>query len=172
LISDLLQVPSGTATDKCAFFHCSQTWDMEQLLLAMDTSDRPTILIADDEPAIVRLITRCLPDGFDCLCAPDGVKALELVRGREIQVAVLDIRMPRLCGLDVARQLLARSAPPMVILVSASLPEPSSTGQRTIQQKVFACVSKPFCPIELQRTIAAAVAAHPGRSCPPAPVSG
>lgn len=145
---------------------------MGQLPLAMDAGDHPMILIADDEPTIVRLIARGLPDGFDCLCAQDGVEALDLARDRVVHVAVLDIRMPRMCGLDVARQLLARSMPPMVIMVSASFLELSSTGQWSIPPKVFACVSKPFCPTELQRTIAAAVAAHPGRSCPPAPVNG
>ena len=67
-----------------------------------------TILVAEDDSDIVELIELYLEnDGYRVLTAADGVSALELVRREQIDLAVLDIMMPRMNGYEAARQIRA-----------------------------------------------------------------
>ncbi|MEW2615497.1 response regulator transcription factor [Streptomyces sp. NPDC047880] len=66
------------------------------------------ILLADDHALVrrgVRLILDQQPDLEVVAEAGDGAEAIELARTREVDLAVLDIAMPRLTGLQAAREL-------------------------------------------------------------------
>jgi two-component system alkaline phosphatase synthesis response regulator PhoP len=65
------------------------------------------ILVADDEPHIGRIIKMKLEQGpFKVSLAYDGQEALDLVNGDDkVDLAVLDLMMPKLSGLDVLRQI-------------------------------------------------------------------
>ncbi|MEA2706312.1 MAG: two-component system, OmpR family, alkaline phosphatase synthesis response regulator PhoP [Gemmatimonadaceae bacterium] len=65
------------------------------------------ILVADDEPHIGRIIKMKLEQGpFRVSLAYDGQEALDLINGEEpVDLALLDLMMPRLSGLDVLRQI-------------------------------------------------------------------
>ena len=63
-----------------------------------------TILVAEDDRDIVELIELYLEnDGYRVLTAADGVSALELVRREQIDLAVLDIMMPRMNGYELTK---------------------------------------------------------------------
>ena len=82
-----------------------------------------TILIADDEPAIVDLVRFTLEDPHvQIVDAADGAAALELARRERPDVALLDVQMPRLNGLDVCRQLrrLPECAHTRVVMLTAA----------------------------------------------------
>ena len=85
------------------------------------------VLVADDHPlfrqGIVRAIT--LSDEFQVVAeAGDGATALALIRRHEPDVAILDVRMPGMDGIDVIAAL-ARYGPPVpVLLLSAFDDEP------------------------------------------------
>jgi CheY-like chemotaxis protein len=65
-----------------------------------------TILIVDDDPTIVKLLTRSLePDGFRVVTAGDGHTALRLARLERPALLLLDWQMPGLSGLEVTRSL-------------------------------------------------------------------
>ena len=66
-----------------------------------------TCLVADDHPAVLHALAGYLEsEGVEITAtASDGHRALELIQQTRPLVAVLDIGMPRLSGLDVARQL-------------------------------------------------------------------
>ncbi len=67
-----------------------------------------TILIADDEPAILDLVRFTLDDPqVQIVSAADGAAAIELARSVRPDVALLDVQMPRLNGLEVCRRLRA-----------------------------------------------------------------
>ncbi|MFE6409809.1 response regulator [Streptomyces sp. NPDC057837] len=77
------------------------------------------ILLADDHALIrrgVRLILQQEPDLDVVAEAGDGAEAVELARTHEVDLAVLDIAMPRLTGLQAARELAVR-APGLKILM-------------------------------------------------------
>jgi DNA-binding response OmpR family regulator len=75
------------------------------------------ILIADDEKKIVDLVVRYLENaGFRTLSAFDGKTALRLWQQETPDCIILDINMPGLNGLDVAREIRKSSMVPLVFL--------------------------------------------------------
>jgi DNA-binding NarL/FixJ family response regulator len=79
------------------------------------------VLLADDE-AIVRDGLRAIVDLEDDLEvvaeAGDGAEAVELARRHSPDVALVDIRMPRMDGLEATRRLLALQSPPRVLVLT------------------------------------------------------
>jgi len=108
------------------------------------------IVVADDEPDIVALVRAILSKaGFEVAAAFDGVEALELVRTRRPQLAVLDVSMPKLDGLAVLQSV--RTDPEIgdlpVILLSARAQE--ADVRNGYAQGASKYVRKPFSPREL-----------------------
>jgi DNA-binding NarL/FixJ family response regulator len=70
-----------------------------------------TVLVADDHPAVLEAVASYLHDqGIDVVGrAQDGAEALDLIERRMPQVAVVDVRMPNLGGIELARQLRGKS---------------------------------------------------------------
>lgn len=83
----------------------------------------PTLLIADDEPLLARVLQAELstlwPEASVVAIVHDGVSSLEAVRQHAPTVAFLDIRMPGMTGMEVARELLEQPQPPLVVFVTA-----------------------------------------------------
>jgi DNA-binding NarL/FixJ family response regulator len=79
-----------------------------------------TCVLADDHPPILDSITRYLAQsGFVILgTALDGIRALEAVTTLSPVVCIADVRMPKLDGLELAREL-AKVAPDTAVLLSA-----------------------------------------------------
>ncbi len=80
------------------------------------------ILVADDDPDIRDIIEMCLSfAGHDVSTASDGVEAVRLMWDRPFDLAMLDVTMPRMSGLDVVRTV--RSTPELagtpVLMLSA-----------------------------------------------------
>lgn len=75
-------------------------------------------LVADDHPAMRRAVTEILMvNGIDVIGeAADGEEALEKIEARKPDVALVDIRMPRLSGVEVARRV-SRSTPETAVLL-------------------------------------------------------
>ncbi|MBI3288681.1 MAG: response regulator, partial [Elusimicrobia bacterium] len=81
------------------------------------------ILIADDLPDLLQALKETLErEGFLVTAVPDGESALESIRSQAPDIAVLDMKMPRMSGFDVCRALredpLLENLP--VIILSAS----------------------------------------------------
>ncbi|MGO4302435.1 MULTISPECIES: LytR/AlgR family response regulator transcription factor [unclassified Cupriavidus] len=83
----------------------------------------PTLLIADDELLLARVLeselTSLWPEAEIVAVVHDGVAALEAARTHQPDVAFLDIRMPGMSGMDVARELIELDNPPLVVFVTA-----------------------------------------------------
>src|SRR5215217_1280607 len=78
------------------------------------------ILIAEDE-TIIRLDLRQLLEAAGhevCAEARDGEEAVELAASERPDLAVLDVKMPRLDGIDAARRILAERPIPIVMLTA------------------------------------------------------
>lgn len=66
-----------------------------------DDGQRPTLLLVDDEPNILRALVRTLRnDGYRILTANGARQAFELLASNEVQVVLSDQRMPEICGTD------------------------------------------------------------------------
>ncbi|HRC74636.1 MAG TPA: response regulator, partial [Kouleothrix sp.] len=80
-----------------------------------------TILIVDDEATIVEVVALYLQrEGFRAIVAADGNTALALVAQQPPDLIVLDLMLPGLNGLEVARRLRASSAIPIIMLTARS----------------------------------------------------
>jgi AmiR/NasT family two-component response regulator len=120
---------------------------------------QPRILIAEDE-AIIRLDLRSLlgANGFDvCGEARDGEEAVALARSLEPDVAIMDVKMPRLDGIDAARKILEERPIPIVMLTAYGQEELVS---RALEAGVFGYLVKPFREQDLLAAIRAASARH------------
>jgi CheY-like chemotaxis protein len=108
------------------------------------------VLVVDDDDVIRHLIGINLElEGFEVDMAADGVEALERVAEARPDVVTLDVMMPRLDGLEVARRLRSdpRTAGVRVVLVSARAQ--LRDVQRGEELGVDEYVTKPFEPEQL-----------------------
>jgi two-component system, response regulator PdtaR len=113
------------------------------------------ILIAEDE-TIIRLDLRDLLEraGFEvCAEAKDGIEAVELAASAEPELAILDVKMPRLDGIEAARQILEERPIPIVMLTAYGQDELVS---RAVEAGVFGYLVKPFREADLLPAIKAA----------------
>jgi two-component system response regulator MprA len=80
----------------------------------------PRILVVDDDPSVLRMLTRTLSaEGHEVEAAPDGGAALAAVERRAPEAVVLDVAMPDMDGLAVCRRLRARGLTAPVLLLTA-----------------------------------------------------
>jgi AmiR/NasT family two-component response regulator len=117
------------------------------------------ILIAEDE-TIIRLDLRSLLEdaGHEvCAEARDGVEAVELAQEHEPELAILDVKMPRLDGIEAARRILEEHPIPIVMLTAYGQDELVS---RAVEAGVFGYLVKPFREADLLPAIATARARH------------
>ncbi|MGB9377033.1 MAG: response regulator [Mycobacteriales bacterium] len=114
-------------------------------------TDRPSrVLVVDDDMVIRQLIGINLElEGFEVHLAADGEEALNLAVELKPDVVVLDVMMPRLDGLEVARRLRSdpRTSGMRLILVSARAQ--AADLQRGEDMGADAYVTKPFEPDDL-----------------------
>jgi two-component system alkaline phosphatase synthesis response regulator PhoP len=106
-----------------------------------------TILVVDDEPEIVKVLRGYLEQaGFRVVTANDGPLALAQYKHEKPDLVLLDLHLPGLDGLDVARRLRASSNVPL-IMVTARVEE----ADRLIGLELGAddYVTKPFSPREV-----------------------
>lgn len=106
------------------------------------------IVIADDE-AIIRLGLKTMLEqmGHEVVgVAADGLGALEMVRAHQPDLVILDVRMPRLDGLDAAEAIVAERPLPIVILTAYSDRE---LVERARGLAVHGYLVKPIRPSEL-----------------------
>jgi CheY-like chemotaxis protein len=111
---------------------------------------RAKILIVDDEAAIREYEATLLGEiGHEVLVAADGAEALRLAREKQPDLALLDIMMPELSGIEVCRQLRAdpRTRDIRVIVVSAV------DAKRALEESIIAgaddFLAKPINALEL-----------------------
>jgi CheY-like chemotaxis protein len=81
--------------------------------------DRPRILLADDHPAMLDRVSHQLNGEFEIVATVlDGQAALDAILVQKPDAVVLDISMPRVSGLEVAKRLSAMANPPVVVFLS------------------------------------------------------
>jgi len=106
-----------------------------------------TVMVVDDEPKIVQLARDYLEHaGFAVVVAHDGRAALATARTHMPDLVVLDLGLPELDGLDVARTLRAESTVPIVMLTGRSEESDKLVG---LEIGADDYVTKPFSPKEL-----------------------
>jgi CheY-like chemotaxis protein/phosphoribosyl 1,2-cyclic phosphodiesterase len=117
-----------------------------------------TVLIADDDPDIVRLLTVTLrPEGFRALTASNGEAALQIARAERPALIILDWQMPERDGLEVCRALRADADAqlrdvPVVLLTAQAGADKTAAG---FEAGVTDYLTKPFKPAHLRSRVRA-----------------
>src|SRR6266545_1509230 len=117
------------------------------------------VLVAEDE-TIIRLDLRDLLErsGFEvCAEARDGEEAVELARREQPDVAIMDVKMPKLDGIEAARRILDERPIPIVMLTAYGQQELVA---RAVEAGVFGYLVKPFRESDLLPAIQTARARH------------
>jgi DNA-binding response OmpR family regulator len=101
------------------------------------------ILIADDETSVVKvLIDRFNYWGYEVEAAADGQETLEKVESFNPQLLILDLKMPKLCGMEVLEQTKKRHPQISIIILTASPSE--STFKTCLEKGAADYILKPF----------------------------
>lgn len=120
----------------------------------MDTTGRKrTILIVEDEPAIVDTIQYALEtEGFRTACAGSGREALAVLAGKPADLIVLDVGLPDLNGFELCKRIRKGSTVPILFLTARS-----EEIDRVVGLEIGGddYVTKPFSPRELSARIKA-----------------
>ena len=118
-------------------------------------SGRRLILIADDDEDILELVKAVLErSGHEVVAVGDGAEALASVRTRRPDLAVLDIAMPHVDGLEVLRRLRADAETTALPVVLLSAQAQEADVERGFATGASAYVKKPFSPRELAARVA------------------
>ena len=117
---------------------------------AQEPNGKPLVLVADDDPDILALVTfRLERAGYDVVAASDGEQALQLALAQPPDLAVLDVMMPKLDGYEVTTRLRQneRTRRMPIILLTARVQEADIA--RGFEVGADDYVKKPFSPQEL-----------------------
>lgn len=101
-----------------------------------------TVLIVDDEAQQRRQIKTCLNDlGIETIEAGDGASALQMIRERHPAVVIMDVRMPKMDGVDVV-EALGRNSDAKIVLMTGD-PDSLYRANRS-GLDIFTVIEKPI----------------------------
>jgi signal transduction histidine kinase len=103
---------------------------------------RGTLLVVDDEDGPRQALRVIFKDDYDLLMAEDGPTAIELAQKSEIDVAVLDIRMPGMSGIEVLERL--RYVKPELEAIMITAFETTDTIRQALRLRACDYINKPF----------------------------
>jgi DNA-binding response OmpR family regulator len=105
------------------------------------------VLIADDDPDFSEGLSDYLNDhGMKTIRAKNGQEAVEGVLSNPVDVLVLDLRLPIMCGLEVYLELKQRGSSVKTIIVTGYASEEAETVDILKSASVTGCLFKPFDP--------------------------
>jgi len=120
----------------------------------------PYVLIADDDPLMIKSLHVMLRGaGFQVVAVADGAAALQQVRNKPPLVALLDVMMPRLDGLDVCRAIKsdpALAGVAVILLTARAMPRERQQG---VDAGADDYITKPFAKADLLQRLRTAFGA-------------
>jgi len=111
--------------------------------------------VVDDEPQITRVLkTTLLSQGYGTRAASDGYEALQMMKSWSTDLLITDLRMPKMDGLELCRQVRATSQIPIIVL---SVRGEERTKVEALDAGADDYVTKPFSTKELLARVRAAL---------------
>jgi len=115
---------------------------------------RARILIADDDHSVLQVLETVLSgDGYDVVKAEDGATALELARRDGFDLIMLDVQMPKLDGLEAARQLRREASLADVPIVILTARTTDKDIEAAFAEGVTDYITKPFAISQLRARV-------------------
>jgi two-component system response regulator HydG len=107
------------------------------------TAAPPRVLVVDDEPGLRRSVVRMLmAGGMEVITAEDGMRALNLLSTEPFDVALIDLKMPKMSGMELLARIKRRHPDVEVVMMTAY--GDVSTAVRAVQAGAYNFLTKPF----------------------------
>lgn len=114
------------------------------------------ILIADDEPANLRLLERLFRNDYEVITAESGMEALRLLQQHDVALIITDQRMPEMTGIELL-QRTATMRPHMVRIILTGYTDVETLVEAINSGYVYKYVTKPWDNEQLRLTISRAL---------------
>ena len=112
----------------------------------------PRVLVVDDEPDFIELLREFLTaKGYEVIAASNGEEGLRKVKEDRPHLILLDVRMPKMNGLEVLKQVREIDHEVGVIMVTAVNEE--ETGRQALKMGAFDYITKPLDLKYLERSL-------------------
>jgi phosphoserine phosphatase RsbU/P len=115
--------------------------------------DRRRILVVDDEPGIRYMARRVLDDRFDVVEAASAEEALRILETETFHIAIVDVRLPGISGLDLLAAMKNLSPGVDVIVMTGSAVDVDEALEGAIRRRAYFFLRKPF-PLGILETLA------------------
>jgi DNA-binding NtrC family response regulator len=117
--------------------------------LALDeTMEKMQVLIIEDDRGVADALKLIMEDdGFETVVAINAQQGIEQARLRRFDLAISDVQLPDMSGLDVLTTLRKKDAAPPFIIITAYLTQEVVT--EAMARGAFHVLSKPFLPSEI-----------------------
>jgi CheY-like chemotaxis protein len=126
----------------------------------MSESERPRILIVDDEEAILETMTFTFMDLYEVLTTSDPAQALQIMAENEpIAVVITDQRMPGMTGVELLREIYDRY-PETIRIILTGFADSEATIKAINDGHIYGYVNKPWEPDELKAIVRRAAELH------------
>ena len=121
-------------------------------------AEKPTLLIVDDEEGPRQSLKIVFKDDYQIHLASDGAAAMEIARANKIQVAVLDILMTGMSGVEVLKHL--KEIDPAIEVIMLTAYETIETARQALRYGACDYLNKPFDIPTMRAAVARAVEKH------------
>ncbi len=126
----------------------------------MTETNRPRLLIVDDEEAILETMTFTFMDDYDVLTTADPTKAPEILEEQgPIAVVITDQRMPGMTGVELLKQVYDRF-PETVRIILTGFADSEATVKAINDGHIYGYINKPWEPEELKTIVKRAAELH------------
>jgi len=120
----------------------------------MGVGNKAVVLVVDDEPTVANTLAMVLElAGYTVLTANDGREAVGIVAGSAVDLALVDVAMPRMDGISVAREICKRLPNCKILLISGATDATGLINAARTDGLEFDVVAKPVSPEELLERI-------------------
>jgi CheY-like chemotaxis protein len=135
-------------------------WNGREVCGMNTTIKRPwSVLIADDDDFCRESLRDIVePEGYRALMASSGEEAIEIIQGESIQIALFDLQMPRMTGLETVQVVHQINALLPCILVTANATQ--EIIRQAFQVRAFSVIPKPVSKHVLLFTMLRALKAY------------
>jgi diguanylate cyclase (GGDEF)-like protein len=116
--------------------------------------DQQRILVVDDDPAMLRLVSDTLDGlGYEIVTASDGVAAVEIVRADPPDLLILDVMMPKMNGLEVCRIVKSQSGDVFIPIILVTVKGDIDSKVMGLKLGADDYLAKPYNPLELRARV-------------------
>jgi len=113
--------------------------------------DKKKILICDDELGVRESLNLILSDDYDLVFAEDGLQAIKEVTSSPFDAILLDIKMPKLHGLEILKQI--KSLKPKLPIIIVTGYQSAEIAQQAVSEGASDYIPKPFDSSQILKAV-------------------